>query len=140
MRQKIIGKDKGLNKIIQPQRLYEIIAAKADNLLQEVKKTLSELDYQNQAVEKIIVTGGGSVLEGFLERAEEIFQKRLKIGFLYAVNDHQIQAQSAVYATSVGLIHFGAKFKDKRTKFLKEKNNPITRMLNRAKGLYQEYF
>ncbi|MBL7084845.1 MAG: rod shape-determining protein [Candidatus Omnitrophica bacterium] len=138
--QKIIVKDKAASKIIQPAQLCEIIAVKVDHLLQEIKKALSKLDYQDEKVGEIVVTGGGSILEGFLERAEKILGKTVKMGFLSAVNDSHIQAQSALYATSIGLIHFGLKNRGRKRFYTRERINAFMNGLKRARELYQEYF
>lgn len=138
--QKIIVKDKLISKIIQAQRLYEIIALKVDYLLQETKKALLELDYEGEKVAELIVAGGGSIMEGFLERAEKILAKPVKMGFLSAVNDKHIQAHSALYATSIGLIHFGSKNRTKLSPFSRAKRNPLMHILNRGRSLYEEYF
>lgn len=138
--QKIIIKDKLINRIVQPRQLYEIIALKVEGLLQEIKRALLKLNYEDENVGQIIITGGGSILEGFLERAEQTLGKPVKMGFLSAVKDNRIQAQSALYATSIGLIHSGFKNRDKLNSFTGAKFDPFMRMLNRARGLYYEYF
>lgn len=137
---RIIVRDKLINRIVQPQRLYEIIALKVDYLLQEVKKALSKLTYEDKEVAEIIVTGGGSILEGFLERAEKILGKPVKMGFLSAVKDSHIQAQSALYATSVGLLYFGFKNRNQKNSFARVEFDPLMSMFNRAHTLYSEYF
>lgn len=138
--QKFIVKDKLISKIIQSQRLYEIIALKVDCLLQEVKKALLKLDYEGEKITELIVAGGGSIMEGFLERAEKILAKPVKMGFLSAVNDKHIQARSAIYATSIGLIHFGLKNTTKLSPFSRTKTNSLMHILNRGRNLYEEYF
>lgn len=138
--QKIIVRDKLVNRIIQPQHLYESIAVKVDYLLQEIKKSLIKLNYGGEALNGIIVTGGGSILEGFLERAEKILGQPVKMGFLSLVKDHRIQSQSAVYATSIGLIQFGFKNRVKLSRLLRAKFNPLAQAFSQARGLYREYF
>lgn len=136
--QKIIVKDKLISRMIQSQRLNEIIALKVDYLLQETKKAL--LDYEGEQVAEIIVTGGGSIMEGFLERAEKILGKPVKMGFLSAVNDKHIQAHSALYATSIGLIHYGLKNRVTLSPFSRRKTGTLMHILNQGRSLYKEYF
>ncbi len=137
---KIIIKDKLHSRIIQPQRLYEIISLKVDHLLQETKKAIWELNAQDGEIREVIVTGGGSILDGFLERAEKILGKTVKMGFLYAVNDRVIQAQSAFYATSIGLIHFATQGIGNKSPYLRKELSFFIRALNQTRLLYQEYF
>ena len=98
-----------------------------------------KLNFRDRDVSEIIFTGGGSILEGFLERAEMILEKPAKMGFLYAVKDSHIQAQSALYATSVGLIHLGARNRAQKISVGRKRKGPLG-ILKRAKMLYEEYF
>jgi cell division protein FtsA len=134
--QRIIVKDKGQDRVVSAQDLHRIIIARVDQLLHKIKKALLKLEERQS---QIIVSGGGSILEGFLERAEKTFQRDVKMGFLYAVADSTIQAQSALYATSVGLIHYGARNK-RRNLFSAKRIGLFKDMLNQARQLYQEYF
>jgi cell division protein FtsA len=140
-RQKVIVKDNLSHKIVQAKQLNEIVASKVDNLLEQIQRALLRLNYNDKKVARIIVTGGGAILEGFLERAEKILEKPVQMGFLHAVNDSKIQAKSALYATSIGLIHSGFKKKDPHSNFyVRKKNIPLAQIFKRAKRLYQEYF
>ncbi len=139
--EKIIVRDKQNTKVIQSQKIDEIVRSKADYLLQETNKVLLALNFEEEKVDEIIVMGGGSILEGFLERAEKVLDKPVKMGFLYAVNDSHIQAQSALYATSMGLIRYGLNKRTKLSKFYSRiKFSPFADMINRGRGLYREYF
>ncbi len=137
--QRIIVKD-GLARIIEPRRLCEIIVLKVDGLLQEIKKTLLKLNCEDEKISEIIVTGGGSIMEGFLERAEKALGKPVKMGFLFAVKDSHIQTQSALFATSIGLIQLGLKNRPGKKSFARVKSSPLIYTLNRARQLYREYF
>lgn len=137
---KVIVKDKLTNKIVDLGHLSEIIAQRVDWLLHEIRKALLGLNYTNEEIGEIVVTGGGSILEGFLERADKVLGRPVKMGFLSCVKDNHIQANSSFYATSIGLIQFGSQNRTKLNSFARLKLIPIMRMLNWVKELYQEYF
>lgn len=138
--QKIIVKDKQAKKVIRLNELHKIISSKVDYILQEAKKAILELNRKDEEILEITFTGGGSILEGFLERAEKILGKKVKMGSLFAVKDNLIQAQSALYATSIGLIRFGFNKRNNKTFSARVKSDSFRRMLNRVKLLYGEYF
>lgn len=148
--EKVILYDRPANKIVQSQRLCEIITYRVDCLLQEIKKALLKLGYKDERICEFVVTGGGSVMEGFLERAEQAFGKQVKMGFLHAIKDQDIQWRSASYATSIGLIHFGLtrpwslknRFSALANKGLSrpERFNSITSIISQTRKLYAEYF
>ncbi len=136
--ERIIVKDKLINRIIERRQLHEAILPKVDFLLHKTKKAL--LDYKDEEITELIISGGGAILEGFMERGQEILEKPLKMGFLYALNHSRIQAQSVLYATSIGLIHYGFKNKGKNVFLGGVESFLLKRIANRTKALYREYF
>ncbi|MCQ9208279.1 MAG: hypothetical protein NG712_02760 [Omnitrophica bacterium] len=141
LNQKIIIRDRLIDKVVGLEQLYEVIGLKVDFILQETKKALLKINCPDNQLTEIIVTGGGSILEGFLEKAERSLARPVKMGFLYAVKDNLIQAQSALYATSIGLIRYATAKKAKLNKFyLSTKFNALADMHKRTQKLYREYF
>lgn len=138
--QKVIVKDKLIDKVVYLTHLSEIIAQRVDWLLHQIRKALLGLAYRDEEIGEIVVTGGGSVLEGFLERADKILGRPVKMGFLPDVKDNYIQANSSFYATSIGLIHFASEAQVSLNSFTRLRFIPFMRMLNWTKELYQEYF
>lgn len=139
--EKIIIKDGSLSKIIFRDSLCKVIALNVEQLLSHIKTILFKFNSQDTEFTEIIVTGGGAALEGLLERIEAMLNRSVKMGFLYQVKDRHIQAQSVLYATSIGLIYFAHKRREHmRTNFGGTRLSPIKNLFNRAYDLYQEYF
>ncbi|MBN2097886.1 MAG: cell division protein FtsA [Candidatus Omnitrophica bacterium] len=138
--QPLIVKDRQQSKVISRQELCEIITAGVNHLLGQISRALTELDCDLTEIPEIIVTGGGAYLEGFLERAEDVLSKKLKLGFLHAVLDSQIQAQSALYATSIGLINFALQGKDGKAFSPALRFGCLARVGEQVRKLYSEYF
>ncbi|NQS99980.1 MAG: hypothetical protein HQ595_02755 [Candidatus Omnitrophica bacterium] len=138
--QKIIIKDGLTNRVVQLPQLNEIIGVGADSLLQQITRALQELNYAQEELDEIVVTGGGSILEGFLERADRVLGRPVKMGFLSSVRDNHIQTHSAIYATSIGLIHLGSQNRPRLSSFTRLKFAPLMRAFNWARDLYHEYF
>ncbi|RMD85855.1 MAG: cell division protein FtsA [Calditrichaeota bacterium] len=84
--------------IIQP-RMEEILSL----AYQEVKKS----DYVHLMAAGLVLTGGGSLLKGTVELAEEIFDMPVKLGIPAGFTGLTDLAQSPIHATGVGLIHYG---------------------------------
>ncbi|MFC1631584.1 cell division protein FtsA [Candidatus Omnitrophota bacterium] len=137
---KIIIKDNSVDKVVQLARLDQVVASRVDNLLQEIKRALSGLDYKNEQLGQIVITGGGSALEGFLERADQVLGRSVKLGFLHSLPVGKIQAASAVYATSVGLIYFALQNKASADFPGRFGFHPLIRTVNWARDFYREYF
>jgi cell division protein FtsA len=89
---------KVLAGIIEP-RMEEIFSLAQ----REVKKTgLSQL-----LAAGVIITGGGALLEGSVELAEQIFDMPARLGNSQGFSGLEEVASSPVYATAIGLVLFG---------------------------------
>ena len=56
----------------------------------------------------IVLTGGTSKMEGAVELAEEIFHMPVRVGFPQSVKGLSDIVRNPIYATSVGLLQYGA--------------------------------
>jgi cell division protein FtsA len=81
--------------IIQP-RMEEIFSLAAN----EMKKS----EFANLMTAGVVLTGGGSLLKGLNELAEEVFDMPVKLGFPTGFSGLIDLAKSPIYATAVGLI------------------------------------
>ncbi len=87
--------------IIQP-RMAEILTL----IYEEVKKS----DYINLMTNGVVLTGGGSLIPGTLELAEEIFNMPVKIGIPQGFTGMVEESRNPQSATGVGLIQYGLKY------------------------------
>ena len=87
-----------LASIIEP-RLEEILSL----TMQEMKKS----NYFDLLATGIVLTGGGSLMEGVAELTEKIFDVPVRVGKSQGINGLDERATSPIYATGVGLILYG---------------------------------
>ncbi|MDQ7051604.1 MAG: cell division protein FtsA [candidate division KSB1 bacterium] len=97
-----ISKDLLVN-IIQP-RMEEILMLAYN----EVKKS----DYIHLMTAGVVLTGGGAMLPGAVELAEEIFQMPVKLGLPQRIESVSDEVQKPSHATGVGLILYGLENQD----------------------------
>ena len=86
--------------IIQP-RMAEILSLSYE----EIKKS----DFINLMTTGLVLTGGGSLLPGTIEVAEDIFNMPVKLGIPTGFTGMIEEAQNPQSATGVGLVIYGAK-------------------------------
>lgn len=86
--------------IIQP-RMVEILTLCYD----EIKKS----DFINLMTTGLVLTGGGSLLPGTIELAEDIFNMPVKLGIPQGFTGMVGEAQNPQSATGVGLVIYGKK-------------------------------
>ncbi len=97
-----ISKDLLVN-IIQP-RMEEILMLAYN----EVKKS----DYIHLMTAGVVLTGGGAMLPGTVELAEEIFQMPAKLGLPQRIESVSDEVHKPNHATGVGLILYGLENQD----------------------------
>ncbi len=86
-------------KIIQP-RMAEIFTL--------VKEQLIKKDYLKHLAGGVVVTGGGALLPGAAELAQEVFGRRARVGAPSRLGSLADMYQSPLYSTAVGLVQFEA--------------------------------
>jgi len=87
-----------LAAIIEP-RMEEIFSL----TLQEMKKS----NYCDLLATGIVLTGGGSLMEGSVDLAEKVFDMPVRAGKPYGMDGLDGNASSPIYATGIGLILYG---------------------------------
>lgn len=87
--------------------------------LQEMKKS----NYTDLLATGVVLTGGGSLLEGVVQLAEKIFDMPVRAGKTQGLEGLEGSASSPIYSTGIGLILYGLEqIKDgKRSGHLKGK-------------------
>ena len=91
--------------------LVDIIQPRMEEILTLAHREIKKSNYVHLMTAGLVLTGGGSLLEGTVELAEEIFDMSVKLGVPHRFNGLTDLAQSPIHATGVGLVHYGIKHK-----------------------------
>ena len=78
-------------------------------LVADNRKARHEYEVLDRFEAGIVLTGGTSKMEGVVELAEEIFHMPVRIGSPQDVRGLNDIVRNPIYATSVGLLHYGIK-------------------------------
>ena len=89
------------------QILCDIIQPRAEELFNLMKEEIERMGLTRSLNSGIVLTGGGSLLEGMTEIAERIFDLPVRIGKPTGVGGLIDVINSPVYSTAVGLIIYG---------------------------------
>ncbi|MBN1761385.1 MAG: cell division protein FtsA [Chitinispirillaceae bacterium] len=121
-----------LASIIEP-RVEEIFAL----ALRELKRT----EYAEMLGAGVVLTGGGSLMEGIKELAEKVFEMPVKLGVPYGFGGLTEAAKSPVHATGVGLCMYGMeqRLKSKPKKGFGGDDN-FKRIFEKMKQWVREFF
>ena len=88
--------------------LSDIIEPRVEEIFAEVRRRMEEAGVIDQMSSGVVLTGGGVLMEGMVEAAEEILGVPVRLGFPTGVKGIVQLVQGPQYATGVGLVHFGS--------------------------------
>lgn len=89
------------------QTLAEVVEPRYDELFRLIQAELRRSGFEDVVAAGIVLTGGGSKMEGLIELAEEVFHMPVSLGAPRNVAGLKDIVRNPVYATSVGLLQFG---------------------------------
>ena len=104
--------------------------------------------YSNRILEKkkylvssgIVLTGGGSLLCGNQELAEEVFKLPVRIGVPHSVKGFRDIISSPLYATAVGLLEIGWERREGKRPSRSFFPKKLNKSFRKVKGFFSDYF
>lgn len=96
----------GRRRTISRRILCQIVQARSDEILQAVKKITDRAGVQSELVTGVVLTGGGSLLDGLVERAEEILHMPVRLGYPVNVVAPEDEIFHPAYCTALGLLRY----------------------------------
>ena len=97
----------GQEKKILRRQLSEIIQPRTEEFLELIKSELLSCSGYDIASTGVVLTGGGSLLEGFGSMAEQILGLPVRIGFPREIQGAKDIINNPIYATGTGLVLYG---------------------------------
>lgn len=97
----------GRGQKISRRRLSGIIRPRAEELLDLIKRELISCSGYDIASTGVVLTGGGSLLEGIDSIAEAVLGMPVRIGFPKKMSGYKEIMNNPMYATGVGLVFYG---------------------------------
>ena len=96
--------------------ISQILEYRAREVLELARDSLDDARVRNALPGGVVLTGGGSQLEGFGQLAEEILGMRTRFAAPRRIKGDVKPVQKPQYSTAVGLLYFAAKNDDLRVK------------------------
>ena len=124
-------------KEISRSVLAAIIEPRAEETFSLVLREMKKTNYSDLLGAGVVLTGGGSLMQGMIELAEQIFDMPAKKGVPQGFTGMVEVASTPVHSTGVGLILYGLEqMKDERSKGGAQDKGWFRRM----KKLFSQYF
>jgi cell division protein FtsA len=122
---------------VSHQDLCDIIRARVEEILRLILLEMPTAEYETLVPDGLVLTGGSSNLAGIEALGRNTLQLPIRVGLpmnIYGISD---ALQDPAYATSVGLLLWGAKNKGKRTWQGGGFGGGVRRMFSRFFGLFR---
>jgi len=122
-------------KLCPRTTLSEILQPRAEELLSLVREDLQRLGLDKEIRSGVVLTGGGSELEGLVEVAEGIFEGPVRRGIPAGVGGLVDVVSRPEWATATGLLLYGQRYKSKR-----RRAEGLSRLTSSVAKAFREFF
>jgi cell division protein FtsA len=122
---------------VSHQDLCDIIRARVEEVLRLIVLEMPNSEYEALVPDGLVLTGGSSNLAGIEALGRNTLQLPVRVGLpmnIYGISD---ALQDPAYATSVGLLLWGAKYRGKRTWQGGGFGGGLRRMFSKFFGLFR---
>jgi cell division protein FtsA len=134
----VVGVGARQQRAIAQQVLSDILQPRAEEIIHFVRNEIRNAGYERQSGAGVVLSGGGALLSGLPELAEDILDLPVRIGTPQGFKDSQLsgmpQLQTPEFATVTGLILYG----DRRRKihdFHENSNSGFKKFISRLRSL-----
>ncbi len=110
------------------QVMAQILEPRVEELFEMIKNELQRSGYQELVAAGLVLTGGSSLLEGMVELAEDIFDMPVRLGRPHGVGGLVDVVSSPIYATGVGLILYGQRYRQSGKSIKSSDHNILARV------------
>lgn len=94
---------------LQRQMLAEVVQKRYEEIFEMVQAELRRSGYEELIAAGIVLTGGGSKMEGLVELAEEMFHMPVRVGLPHGFSGLSGVVANEIHATGVGLLLYGSR-------------------------------
>jgi cell division protein FtsA len=125
---------------IMPRRiLSEILQPRAEEVFHLLWDEIQRAGYEKMLHSGIVLTGGGAMLEGMAEIAEQIFDLPIRRGYPTGIGGLTDHVNSPAFATAVGLVMYAHRTGASEAARLAGVG-ALGRVAGRLRGLFREFF
>ncbi len=115
----------GRRRTLPRRLLCGIVQARCDEILHAVAEVIRKVGVQSDLITGIVLTGGGSLLDGLPERAEQILNMPVRLGYPINLVSNRDEVFHPAYCTALGLLKYGREIQSDGLSYDKQKNKGI---------------
>jgi cell division protein FtsA len=127
-------------RVMARRILSEILQPRAEEIFHLVWDEIRRAGYEKILNSGIVLTGGGAILDGIPEIAEQIFDLPIRRGCPAGVGGLADHVNSPTFATGVGLVLYGYRNTVGDSARAPVGAGALVRVAGRLRGLFKEFF
>jgi cell division protein FtsA len=120
--------------------IVKIIQSRMNEILEMVKEQLVKKGYLRLLGGGVVLTGGGSLIPGTVELAQEVFGLPARLGYPMSLGGLVEEYNSPIFATAVGLVMYGAEARSMGVFEGGNRNADLRGAMDRIKNWLKEFF
>lgn len=118
----------------------EYIQPRMEEILMMAQHEIKKAECWPQLTAGVVLTGGGSLLNGIVELAESVFDTPVKSGTTKLTGNLLDQTRNPIYATGIGLIQYGLEQGRSPYSFQGDDSKIYNRVFERMREWFHEFF
>lgn len=122
------------------QTLAEVVEPRYEELMTLVQAELRRSGFEDLIAAGIVLTGGSAKMEGAIDLAEEVFHMPVRLGLPQHMTGLTDVVRNPIYATGVGLLHFGHRHRGQLSAELANPEHGFAALWARMKSWFQGNF
>jgi cell division protein FtsA len=94
-------------RMLSRQILCEILQPRAEEIFSHIQEEIQRAGFDRQILSSVVLAGGGSLMEGIVEMAEQVLDLPARHGMPNSVGGLSGEVDSPGFATAVGIMLYG---------------------------------
>lgn len=126
-------------RVMSRRILSEVLQPRAEEIFHQLWDEIRRAGYERSLNSGIVLTGGGSILDGMPEIADQIFDLPMRRGCPVGVGGLTDHVNNPEFATAVGLVMYARR--NQRIEYNRAVGvGTLSRVAGRLRGLFKEFF
>jgi cell division protein FtsA len=125
-------------RVMARRILSDILQPRAEEIFHLLWDEISKAGYEKSLNSGLVLTGGGAVLDGMSEIAEQIFDLPIRRGTPAGIGGLADHVANPAYATAVGLVVYAERHRSPDSSA--GGGGALTRMVGRLRTVFKEFF
>lgn len=102
----------GRNQTFSRKLLCQIVEARCDEILGAAAEVLRRGEVQRDLTSGVVLTGGGSLMRGLVDKAEEVLEMPVRLGYPVNIESKNPDVYHPAYSTALGLLKYAKDVRD----------------------------